>query len=127
MSVLALFASPDGDASATTEFLRVVAALRAVGASVRLVECGKGVGVLSSAERALSADGERYLAALGDDGVRAEPDVDVAGAIASASSIVAALDPKRTGLPPLFRLRTGAAPGPGDLEALLAAGQVTLG
>jgi hypothetical protein len=125
--VLALFASPDGDSTATTELLRVVAALRAVGSEVRLVECGKGVGVLSSPERRLSADGERYLAALAEDGVHPEADVDVAEAIAKASALVAALDPARAGLPPVHRLIPGARPGPGEMDAVLAAGQVTLG
>jgi hypothetical protein len=125
--VLALFASPDGDSDATTELLRVVAALRAVGADVRLVECGKGVGVLSSPERRLSADGERYLAAVAEDGVRPEPGADVGEAIANASALVAALDPARAGLPPVHRLIPGGKPGPGELEAILAAGQVTLG
>jgi len=126
-AVLALFASPEGDAPATTEFLRVLAALRAVGVAVRLVECGRGAGVLSGVDRALSSEGDRYLAALFEDGVRVESDVDLAAALSSATAVVTSLDPKRSGLPPLLRLPRDAAPGSLDLSGILSAGQVALG
>src|SRR5438067_421279 len=67
--VVALFASPSAEADATTEFLRVLAALRAVDRGVRLLEVGRGVGVLSREDANLSNDGARYLAALREDGV----------------------------------------------------------
>jgi hypothetical protein len=126
-AVLALFASPDADAMATTEFLRVVAALRAVGVPVRLVEAGRGVGVLSESEPDLSTDGARYLAALREDGVAPERDANVGAAIESASALLLAPDPARAGTPAHVALARGARPGPGDVETILAAGQVTLG
>src|SRR5205085_1445276 len=43
--VVAVFAAPRADTPEATEFLRVLAALRAVGRTVSLVEAGRGAGV----------------------------------------------------------------------------------
>ena len=104
--VVAIVAAPRLDGPETTEFLRALAALRAVGVPVRLVEAGAAAGRLRDGD-ALSADGERFLDAL-----------------ATADAILRLADPGRPGIPGLLAWPRGARPSPTEVAALLAAGQV---
>jgi hypothetical protein len=124
---LAVVATPRAEGAAAAEFLRVVAALRAVGAEVDLVETGPGVGALAAA-RAAGTDDEvvRLLEALAEDGVSPARDADLARAVAAATALLVLSAPQRAGTPPVLRLRRGDAPSAEGLAALAAAGQVVL-
>jgi hypothetical protein len=125
--VLAVFAAPSADAPAATEFLRVLAALRAVRAEVRLVEAGRGVGTLSALEPVLEPDGERYLEALREEGVVPVARADLAAEVAAADSVLVLPDPGRAGAPALLRLPRGGHPPAEAVSAALRAGQVAVG
>ena len=125
--VTAIVAAASIESRAGTEFLRVLTALRAAGVAVRLVEAGAGVGALTGGDPLLEPDGERYVAALAEEGVVAGRGTDVPGAIAEADAVVVLLDPARTGSPPLWVLPTRERPADEDVPAMLQAGQVVLG
>jgi len=125
--VLALVAAPRADTAAATEFLRVLAAARAVGREVAIVEVGRGVGALSAAEPDLTEEGARTLAALAEDGVVPRGDADPAAEMAAAEAILVLPDPARTGMPPVLRLRRGERPASEAIAALATAGQIVLG
>jgi hypothetical protein len=125
--VLALVAAPSLESTAGTEFLRVLVALRAAGADVRLVEAGRGAGALSAADLALELEGERYLAALAEDGVTVGRGDDVPADIGSADAVVVFPDPARSGVPPVHVLSRGANPLAIDVATLLQAGQIVMG
>jgi hypothetical protein len=124
--VVAVCAAPRADGPAATEFLRVLAALRACGRAVALFEVGRGVGALS-ADAALSTEGSRYLDALEAEGVVPRADGDLAAALEAACGLVLLPDPDRAGRPALLRLRTGERPTTEALAAIAQAGQVALG
>lgn len=100
--VLAIAATADLATPEATEFLRVLAALRALDRNVVLVEAGDGVGTLTG-EPALTVDGARYLEALVEDGVTPLPAGDVAARIEQASDVLVLASPSRTGVPLLVR------------------------
>ena len=123
-SILAIFAAPSADTADATEFLRVTVALLAVGRNVRLVEAGRGVGVLSALDPKLTAEGERYLDGLGANGVLPLATPELGGALADTEGIVRLGDPSRSGIPALLVAREGPDGIPGGWSSLLAAGQV---
>lgn len=125
--VLALVAAAALDGPDTTEFLRALAALRAVGVPVTLVEIGAAVGRLSDPDTdALSADGERFLAALREDGVEVAGPGALPDALAAAAAILTLGDPARSGTPGLMTWPRGSRPSADDVAALRAAGQVVI-
>lgn len=117
--ILALFAAGTVDRDAV-EWLRLVAALVAVGRGVRVVEVGPGRGVLSGDD--LPAEAERTLAALAGFDVVPEtlPDPDVLALLAAAPAVLRCAQRTRPGEPALLELGDGST----SLEALVAAGQV---
>lgn len=121
--VLALFAAPRADTEEAVEFLRTVAAWRAVGREVLLRETGRGVGVLSADQTPESLP---WLAALAEDGVAPAPSPDPAADLASADALLLLSDPDRSGIPPVLALPRGRRPTAEEAEALLSAGQVVL-
>ena len=126
MSILALFAAPRADTPEATEFLRVLAALRAVGRTVHLVEAGRGAGVLSKAEPALTDEGERYLEALAEDGVVPAAATGAGPDLAGADGLVVLADPARAGVPAFLALGADRIASPPSWTTLLSAGQVVL-
>ncbi len=100
--VLAIVATADVATPEATEFLRVLAALRALDRAVELVETGDGVGALAD-EPDLTPDGERYFDALVEDGVVPRAAADLAARIEDASDVLVLADRARTGVPPLVR------------------------
>jgi len=100
--VLAIVATARLATPEATEFLRVLAALRALDRGVELVETGDGVGALTG-EPDLTPDGERYFEALVEDGVAPAPAGDLAARIEQAYDVLVLANPSRTGVPPLVR------------------------
>ena len=100
--VLAIAATADLATPEATEFLRVLAALRALDRGVVLVEAGDGVGTLTG-EPELTVDGARYLEALVEDGVTPLPAGDIAARIDEAADVLVLANPSRTGIPSLVR------------------------
>ena len=125
--VLALVTAPSAESPAGTEFLRVLVALRAAGAEVALAEAGRGAGALTGGDPALEPGGERYLAALADDGVVAARGTDVPAQVAAADVVVVLPDPARPGRPPLLVLPRGERPSERIRKEMLEAGQVVIG
>ena len=123
--VLALFAAPRADKPEATEFLRTLAALRALDHPVELAEVGRGIGVLSNGP-ALTPDGERYLAALAEDGVVPQPELDLSEAVSIAFALLRLPDPGRSAAPPVLRLVRGRTLDEAAHQALASAGQVVL-
>jgi len=123
--VLALVAAPRLDTPEATEFLRTVAALRALDRPVDLAEIGRGVGALTK-DPVLTPDGDRYLAALAEDGVHPRADLDVSRAVSEAFALLLLPDPVRPGTPAVLRLVRGRALDAAALTALGQAGQVVI-
>lgn len=123
--VVAVFSTPALDGPDATEALRALAALRAVDVTVVLVGAGPAAGRLDDGD-ALSADGERFLAALREDGVPVLGPEALADAVAGADAIVRVADPSRGGVPAVFVWPRGARPAASDVAALLDAGQVVV-
>ena len=126
MRVLALVTAPMLDSAAGTEFLRVLVALRGVGADVHLVEAGSGAGALSGAFPPLEYEGERYVAALAADDVAPRRSPDLAEEIAAADAVVVLPDPARAGIPPVLMLPRHQRPTERMLADVLQAGQIVL-
>jgi len=125
--VLALVAAPSLESPAGTEFLRVLVGLRGAGAEVVLVEAGAGRGALSGAEPALDLDGERWLAALVEDGVAPRGTSDLAAEVAAADAVVLFPDPGRSGRPGVLGLPRHERPSEALLSEVFEAGQLVLG
>jgi len=125
--VLALVTAPRAHVAgrARAEFLRVLAALRAVDVQVDLREAGAGVGTLSASPD-LDPDGDRYLEALVEDGVVPGPEGDLAAGIASADALLVLADPGRPATPPVLYLVRGERPAAATLAAIPRAGQVVI-
>lgn len=121
--VVAVVAAAALDSSAATEFLRVLAALRALDVPVLLFEAEGGVGALS-AQADLDPDGERYFDALREDGVVVHGPAALADALTTASAVVRLADPARTGEPAVFEVPRGRPLDESGMRALLCAGQV---
>jgi hypothetical protein len=100
--VLAIVATADLATPEATEFLRVLAALRALDRPVELVETGDGVGAFAD-DADLTPDGERYFEALVEDGVVPRAAADLEARIEHASDVLVLADRARTGVPPLVR------------------------
>lgn len=100
--VLAIVATARLATPAATEFLRVLAALRALDRAVELVETGEAVGAFAG-EPDLTPDGERYLEALAEDGVVPHAAPDLAARIEAAADVIVLANPARAGTPPLVR------------------------
>ena len=125
--VLALVAAPTLESAAGTEFLRVLVALRGVGADVLIVEAGAGAGALSGASPALEFEGERYFVALAADDVAPRRAADLAEEIAAADAVVVLPDPARAGHPPVLMLPRHEKPTLRILADVLQAGQIVIG
>lgn len=125
---LALVARPHLDDPEGTEFLRLLAAFVALDRPLTVLETGRGVGALTGPDRALSADGEHYLAALVEEGIAIRPaaPADLADALAEASAVLVLPDPDRPATPPVLTLARGRRPSAADVKDLLGAGQVRL-
>jgi len=124
--IVAVFAAPRADTPEATEFLRVLAALRAVGRTVSLVEAGRGAGVLSQAEPALTEEGERYLDALAEESVVPAAALAFGPDLSGADGLVLLADPARSGVPALLMLAADRSASPVPWATLLSAGQVVL-
>lgn len=128
VALLAIVARPHLDDAEGTEFLRLLAAVVALDRPLAVLETGRGVGALTGPERALTADGEHYLAALVEEGVaiRTAHAADLADALAAASALVVLPDPDRRATPPVLSLARGRRPSDQDVKDLLSAAQVRL-
>lgn len=126
-AVVGVVATAGLDTRDAAEFLRALAALVALDVPVRLFEGGPGAGALTRPDRDLTADGEHYLAALADEGVRPEPEAALPGALAMARSVMVLADPGRPAVPEILDLPAGMTPSPAVMKALWGAGQVRLG
>lgn len=129
--VVAVVAVSRLDTPEATEFLRVLAALRAVGMEVQLVELGPGEGALGAPEglkahAELEPDGERYWTALREDGVAPQAASTLPAAIEAADAVVVLAARDRTGEPPVLALPARTRPSPETLRSLPSAGQVVL-
>ena len=125
MRVVAIVSARDVSGSAAAEFLRVLAALRAMEVSVSLHEAGEGVGALS-VHPDLSEDGDRYLDALVSDDVSISGPDSLADALSSATSVLHLASPTRSGIPAVLVLPRGKRPSAEQLSSLLTAGQVRI-
>jgi len=124
-AVVAIVAAPRADTPEATEFLRALAALRALDVTVAVHEVAAGVGTFSGIREA-APDGERYLAALVEDGVSVRGLEGLADAVATASALAILADPGRSGVPEVLAWARGERPSAIQLATMLAAGQVRL-
>jgi hypothetical protein len=124
-AVVAIVAAPLADTLEATEFLRMLAALRALDVAVVVHEIAAGVGTFSGVRDA-SPDGERYLAALVEDGVSVRGLEGLADAVATASAVTVLADPARSGVPEVFAWARGERPSAIQLATMAASGQVRL-
>jgi len=123
--VVAIVSSRDLSGPAAAEFLRVLAALRAMEVAVSLHEAGDGVGALSP-HPDLSEDGERYFDALREDDVSVSGPDSLADALSAASAVLHLGSASRSGSPAVLVLPRGRRPSAEQLSALLSAGQVRI-
>jgi hypothetical protein len=121
--VLAYDARRAPSLSGAAEFLRVVAALRAVGCDATLVSAA---GDAPDADGPDADEARRLLDTLAADGLVRRGQDGLAAALAACDALLVLGDPGRSGTPPVLRLSRGEAPSERELRALPEAGQVVL-
>jgi hypothetical protein len=108
------------------EFLRVLAAMVAVGRSFPLLTLAAGTAALAADD--LPETAERYLEAMAELGVRpTEADeATLRRAIEGCGALLRLADPARVGLPPVLALDPRALPEEPLVPLLLSAGQLVV-
>jgi hypothetical protein len=108
------------------EFLRVLAAMVAVGRGFPLLTLGGGTAALAAGD--LPETAERYLDAMADLGVRPTEGDEAAlrRAITGCGALLRRADPARVGLPALLALDPTNLPDEPLVPLVLSAGQVVV-